>query len=72
MPLLPMQSNSPWLTTFQHIGWRQVPETSCICHRCCLAGHTPLLELHSLTSPGQGRIVAKLEGFNPQGSVKDR
>lgn len=37
-----------------------------------LIGYTPLLELHSLTSPGQGRIAAKLEGFNPQGSVKDR
>lgn len=37
-----------------------------------LIGHTPLLELHSLTQPGDARIVAKLEGFNPQSSVKDR
>ena len=38
-----------------------------------LAGHTPLLALHSLTEPGsETRIAAKLEGFNPQGSVKDR
>lgn len=62
-PLLPMQHK----TTFEkallpiHL-W-------CRYHR---AGHTPLLELHSLTSTGQGRIVAKLEGFNPQSSVKDR
>ena len=39
-----------------------------------LIGHTPLMELsgystkHGLT----GSIVAKLEAFNPAGSVKDR
>ena len=39
-----------------------------------LIGRTPLLELHGLQrAAGFGaRIVAKLEGFNPGGSVKDR
>jgi S-sulfo-L-cysteine synthase (O-acetyl-L-serine-dependent) len=40
-----------------------------------LIGHTPLLEIRKipadLVSPGV-RIFAKLEGFNPGGSVKDR
>jgi S-sulfo-L-cysteine synthase (O-acetyl-L-serine-dependent) len=39
-----------------------------------LVGHTPLIELRRLTrhvSP-RVRIYAKLEGFNPGGSVKDR
>ena len=35
-----------------------------------LVGHTPLLELQH--TPGNARILAKLEGFNPAGSVKDR
>ncbi len=35
-------------------------------------GNTPLVELTSL-SPGKGlRIFAKMEGFNPTGSLKDR
>ncbi|MCD8199845.1 MAG: cysteine synthase A [Coriobacteriaceae bacterium] len=39
-----------------------------------LIGHTPLLELsHIEQDEGlQARIVGKLEGFNPAGSVKDR
>lgn len=39
-----------------------------------LVGHTPLIELKRLTrslSP-RVRVLAKLEGFNPGGSVKDR
>jgi len=39
-----------------------------------LIGNTPLVELHRLQpglSPGV-RLMAKLEGFNPGGSVKDR
>ena len=40
-----------------------------------LIGNTPLLEItrltHSILNPGV-RIFAKLEGFNPGGSVKDR
>lgn len=35
-----------------------------------LIGNTPLLEL--ATEPGSARIFAKLESFNPGGSVKDR
>ena len=39
-----------------------------------LIGHTPLLELtHIEKAHGlKARIVAKLEYFNPAGSVKDR
>lgn len=39
-----------------------------------LIGHTPLLELASLSRQHdlQARIIAKLEYFNPSGSVKDR
>jgi S-sulfo-L-cysteine synthase (O-acetyl-L-serine-dependent) len=40
-----------------------------------LVGNTPLLELKRLTAgliPARVRIFAKLEGFNPGGSVKDR
>lgn len=39
-----------------------------------LVGNTPLVEIRSVTrglSPGV-RVLAKLEGFNPGGSVKDR
>jgi cysteine synthase A len=37
-----------------------------------LVGHTPLVRLGRLVPPGSAEIVAKLEGFNPGGSVKDR
>ncbi len=40
-----------------------------------LVGNTPLLEIKRLTAgliPAGVRIFAKLEGFNPGGSVKDR
>ena len=37
-----------------------------------LIGHTPLLHLHRLAAPSSARLVAKLESFNPGGSVKDR
>lgn len=36
-----------------------------------LVGHTPLVELRRL-SPPSARIVAKLDGWNPSGSNKDR
>ncbi len=35
-------------------------------------GHTPLVELRSLTPKSGVRIWAKLESYNPTGSVKDR
>ena len=40
----------------------------------CLIGKTPLLELknYEKNQGAQAAIVAKLEGFNPAGSVKDR
>ena len=38
-----------------------------------LIGHTPLLELSErVTGAVGGRVIAKLESFNPAGSVKDR
>ncbi len=35
-------------------------------------GHTPLVQLHSVTRDLQARLLAKVEFFNPGGSVKDR
>jgi cysteine synthase A len=37
-----------------------------------LIGHTPLLRLNRVIEPGGATVVAKVEGFNPGGSVKDR
>ncbi|MDI6763058.1 MAG: cysteine synthase A [Thermodesulfobacteriota bacterium] len=37
-----------------------------------LIGHTPLLKLKRITEGSQGEVVAKLESFNPCGSIKDR
>src|SRR6056297_1798282 len=35
-------------------------------------GNTPLVRLQRLPGPGSNTILAKLEGNNPAGSVKDR
>jgi cysteine synthase B len=35
-------------------------------------GNTPLVQLQRMTLPGGGRVLGKLEGNNPAGSVKDR
>ncbi len=37
-----------------------------------LIGHTPLLRLNRVTAGCKGEVVAKLESFNPCGSIKDR
>jgi S-sulfo-L-cysteine synthase (O-acetyl-L-serine-dependent) len=39
-----------------------------------LIGETPLLQIRALTAglPSSVRVFAKLEGYNPGGSVKDR
>ncbi len=37
-----------------------------------LIGHTPLVKINRLTSKDDAELWAKLEGFNPGGSVKDR
>ena len=63
MPLLPDVSEVP-----PPAGPRRVPS---VLH---LIGHTPLLDVTALApdaAPGV-KLFAKLEGFNPGGSVKDR
>ncbi|MGZ3557947.1 MAG: cysteine synthase A [Thermodesulfobacteriota bacterium] len=37
-----------------------------------LIGHTPLLRLNRVTEGCKGEVIAKLESFNPCGSIKDR
>jgi cysteine synthase A len=39
-----------------------------------LVGHTPLLRLHNVEKARElkGKLIAKIESFNPAGSVKDR
>ena len=37
-----------------------------------LIGHTPVLRLNRIPGPGDAEIWAKLENYNPGGSVKDR
>ncbi|HEY0840359.1 MAG TPA: cysteine synthase A [Vulgatibacter sp.] len=37
-----------------------------------LVGGTPIVRLGRLSAPGEATILAKLESFNPAGSVKDR
>ncbi len=37
-----------------------------------LMGNTPLLRLHKVTAGAPGQVLAKIEYFNPGGSVKDR
>ena len=37
-----------------------------------LIGDTPIVKLNKLVDEGSAEVYAKLEGFNPLGSVKDR
>ncbi|HPJ78940.1 MAG TPA: pyridoxal-phosphate dependent enzyme, partial [Prolixibacteraceae bacterium] len=38
----------------------------------CLVGRTPLVKLNRLSAEWEVTLLAKLESFNPGGSVKDR
>jgi len=37
-----------------------------------LVGNTPLVRVNKITAGAAARVIAKLEFFNPAGSVKDR
>jgi cysteine synthase A len=37
-----------------------------------LIGGTPMVKINRLCPPGSAEVIAKLEGYNPAGSVKDR
>ncbi|RME65743.1 MAG: pyridoxal-phosphate dependent enzyme, partial [Nitrospirae bacterium] len=37
-----------------------------------MIGNTPMVKINHLTGPEDATIYAKLEGYNPGGSVKDR
>ena len=37
-----------------------------------LIGNTPLVKINKLNKEGKAQIIAKLEMFNPSGSIKDR
>ena len=37
-----------------------------------LIGHTPMVRLHAIADASMATVLAKLESFNPGGSVKDR
>lgn len=37
-----------------------------------LVGHTPMVRLNRMPAPGSAEVLAKVEFFNPGGSVKDR
>ncbi|MEE9162096.1 MAG: pyridoxal-phosphate dependent enzyme, partial [Candidatus Neomarinimicrobiota bacterium] len=37
-----------------------------------LVGHTPMVRLSRVVQAGWAEVVAKVESFNPAGSVKDR
>lgn len=41
-------------------------------HILTTIGNTPLIQLQKLVPPGSARVVVKLEGANPTGSMKDR
>ena len=41
-------------------------------HILATIGNTPLIQLQKLVPPGSARVVVKLEGANPTGSMKDR
>jgi cysteine synthase B len=55
--------------TGQHRQENKPPQ---ICSLLESIGNTPLVELRHISPKGGARILAKLEGHNPGGSVKDR
>ena len=51
---------------------RAVKEDSMIDKTSDLIGNTPIFDLSSMSGNGHARLLAKLEFFNPGGSIKDR
>src|SRR4030066_1259684 len=47
-------------------------EMKCANHVFELIGKTPLVRINSMSPTSRVQIYAKLEGFNPMGSLKDR
>jgi cysteine synthase A len=60
--------------TYVSIDVSQMPQRSAPLAADVLGaiGGTPMVELHRLVSPGMARVLVKLEGSNPTGSMKDR
>lgn len=48
------------------------PSQACFSRILDTVGHTPLIRLNRLFPEKKLRIVAKMESFNPGGSIKDR
>lgn len=61
--------------SFHNLCHMEKPQEEKVYHSLIeLIGHTPLLELHHIEKGEEtgARILAKIESFNPGGSVKDR